>query len=43
MTALGTESAALAQLYRTHLPLDARMDRIDKRGYGSLEAYTRRE
>jgi Zn-dependent protease with chaperone function len=43
MTALGTESAALAQLYKTHPSLDARMDRIDQRGYGSLEAYTRRE
>ncbi|MGQ0428635.1 MAG: M48 family metalloprotease [Gammaproteobacteria bacterium] len=43
MTALGSRSAALAALYKTHPPLDARMDRIDKRGYAGLEAYTSRE
>jgi Zn-dependent protease with chaperone function len=43
MAALGNESAALAQLYKSHPPLDARMDHIDQRGYGALEAYTRRE
>lgn len=39
MTALGRESASLAALYKTHPPLDARMDRIDERGYSTLEPY----
>jgi beta-barrel assembly-enhancing protease len=43
MTALGSESASLAQLYKTHPPVDARVDRIDERGFGALEAYTARE
>ena len=43
MIALGTESASLAQLHKTHPPLDSRMDRIDRRGYGALETYTTRE
>jgi hypothetical protein len=43
LMALGSESASLAQLYKTHPPLDARLDRIDQRGYGALEAYTSRE
>jgi beta-barrel assembly-enhancing protease len=43
LTALGSESASLAQLYKTHPPLAARVDRIDQRGYGALEAYTARE
>jgi hypothetical protein len=43
MIALGTESASLAQLRKTHPPLDSRMDRIDRRGYGALEPYTARE
>lgn len=43
MAALGSDSAALAQLYKTHPPLDARMDRIDARGYGTLAAYTTRD
>ncbi len=43
MTALGDESAALAQLYKTHPPLDARMDRIDRRGYDALESYLARD
>lgn len=42
MTALGADSPKLAQLYRTHPPLDARLDRIDQRGYAGLEAYTKR-
>ena len=37
LTALGSESASLAQLYKSHPPLDARIDRIDQRGYGALE------
>jgi hypothetical protein len=43
MTTLGSKSASLAQLYKTHPPLDERLDRIDRRGYGALEAYTTRE
>ena len=43
LTALGSESASLAQLYKTHPPFDARVDRIDQRGFGALEAYTARE
>ena len=43
LTALGSESASLAQLYKTHPPLDARLDRIDQRGLGALETYATRE
>ena len=43
MAALGADSAGLAALYRTHPPLDARMDKIDERGYSALKAYTSRE
>jgi predicted Zn-dependent protease len=43
MLALGAQSASLAALYKTHPPLDARLDRIDERGYGALKAYTARE
>jgi Zn-dependent protease with chaperone function len=43
LTALGSESASLAQLYKTHPPLDTRLDHIDQRGYGALETYTTRE
>jgi len=43
MIALGTESPSLAQLHKTHPPLDSRMDRIDRRGYGALEPYTARD
>jgi hypothetical protein len=43
LTALGSDSAMLAQLYKTHPPLDARIDRIDQRGFGALETYTMRE
>ena len=42
MAAMGTESPRLSYLFRTHPPLDARMDRIDQRGYAGLEAYTTR-
>ena len=42
LTALGSESASLAQLYKTHPPVDARVDRIDLRGFGALEPYTTR-
>ena len=43
MTALGNESASLAQLYKTHPPLDGRLDRIDQRGHDALAAYATRE
>ncbi len=43
MMALGSESASLAALYKTHPPLDARLDRIDERGYGALKPYIARE
>ena len=43
MTALGSDSASLAQLYKTHPPLDDRLDHIDQRGYGVLATYTTRE
>ncbi|MGB7906149.1 MAG: M48 family metalloprotease, partial [Steroidobacteraceae bacterium] len=43
LTALGSESASLAQLYKTHPPLAGRLDRIDQRGLGALETYTTRE
>ncbi|HOC42597.1 MAG TPA: M48 family metalloprotease [Thermoanaerobaculales bacterium] len=43
LTALGTDSAALAQLYKTHPSFDARIDHIDERGFGALEPYTMRE
>ena len=43
MTALGDQSASLAQLYKSHPPLDDRLDRIDQRGHDSLAAYTTRE
>lgn len=43
MTALGAESAQLAQLYKTHPPLDERLDRIDRNGYKGIEQYTSRK
>jgi beta-barrel assembly-enhancing protease len=43
MTALGSASPELAELFKTHPSLDARMDKLDKRGYGALAAYTTRE
>ena len=42
MTAFGTESASLAQLYRTHPPLDDRLDQMDRGGIRGLERYTTR-
>jgi hypothetical protein len=42
MTAFGTKSAALAQLYRTHPPLDQRLDRIDTVANPGLAAYANR-
>ena len=42
MTAFGTKSAALAQLYKTHPPLDQRLDRIDSVANPGLAAYADR-
>src|SRR3546814_4476563 len=39
MTAFGTKSASMAQLYRTHPPLDDRLDRMDRGGIPGLERY----
>src|SRR3546814_21121310 len=36
MTAFGTKSASMAQLYRTHPPLDDRLDRMDRGGVPGL-------
>ena len=41
MSALGTQSPALAQLVRSHPALDDRLDRIDRRS-ASLQQYTQR-
>lgn len=43
MAALGEQSASLAALYKTHPPINARLDRIDQRGYQGLEAYLARD
>jgi hypothetical protein len=43
MAALGNQSAGLAQLYKTHPPLDERMDHIDQRDHTALVPYTNRE
>jgi len=43
MAALGEKSASLAALYKTHPPIDARLDQIDARGYQGLEAYVTRK
>ncbi|HWJ07058.1 MAG TPA: M48 family metalloprotease [Steroidobacteraceae bacterium] len=43
MAALGNASAGLAQLYKTHPPLDERLDRIDQRDHTALLPYTSRE
>ena len=43
MTALGSDSAMLAQLYKTHPPLDARIERIDERGFAGMEPYLTRD
>ena len=43
MTAFGTESASMAQLFKTHPPLDARLDSIDKGGVPGLATYASRD
>ena len=43
MAALGVQSASLVQLAKTHPAFDARLDRIDRRGFAGLEAYLARD
>ena len=42
MAAMGPGSTGLAQLYRTHPPLDERLDRLDRSSGGALAAYEQR-
>jgi hypothetical protein len=42
LAALGPASPGLVQLYRTHPPFDARIDRLDQRSDGPLGAYSQR-
>ncbi len=39
MASYGSSSASLANLYKTHPPLDKRLDALDKSGYKNLQAY----
>ena len=39
MTALGSSSQRLTQLYKTHPSLDKRLDALDKQGYKGMEPY----
>ena len=39
MTSLGSSSERLTQLYRTHPPLDKRLDALDRKQEGDLAAY----
>lgn len=39
MSAMGTPSGGLAQLYATHPTIDDRLDHIDRNGYGVLAPY----
>ncbi len=39
MTAMGNSSPRLTSLYKTHPPLDKRLDQLDKNGYDKLTAY----
>ncbi|NUS38243.1 MAG: M48 family metalloprotease [Lysobacter sp.] len=43
MMAFGTQSARMAQLYRTHPPLADRLDRIERSNYAGLQQYTDRK
>src|SRR5690606_29826614 len=43
MSALGTQSPGLAQLFKTHPSMEDRLDRIDRRGLAGLQQYTQRE
>jgi predicted Zn-dependent protease len=42
LAALGPAAPGLVQLYRTHPPFDARIDRLDQRSDGPLAAYSQR-
>ncbi len=42
MAAMGRSSSGLAQLYKTHPPLDERLDRLDRNSGGALASYERR-
>jgi predicted Zn-dependent protease len=42
LAALGPGSAGLVQLYKTHPPFDARIDRLDQLDGGPLAAYSQR-
>jgi hypothetical protein len=42
MAAMGGGATGLAQLYKTHPPLDERLDRLDRHGGGALAAYEQR-
>ena len=42
LAALGPGAAGLAQLYKTHPPFDARIDRLDQLDGGPLAAYSQR-
>ncbi|MBK7204764.1 MAG: M48 family metalloprotease [Thermomonas sp.] len=39
MASLGTSSPRLTHLYKTHPPLDKRLDALDANGYANLQAY----
>ncbi|MBS0231337.1 MAG: M48 family metalloprotease [Proteobacteria bacterium] len=39
MASLGSSSSRMAGLYKTHPPLDKRLDALDKSGYKDLQAY----
>ena len=43
MMAMGSASGGLADLYKTHPPLDDRLDRLDRRDYAALQPYLKRE
>lgn len=43
MSAMGTPSGGLAQLYATHPTIDNRLDRIDRQDYGVLAPYLDRK
>jgi hypothetical protein len=42
MTSLGSASPRLTSLYKTHPPLDKRLDALDRNGYDDLAAYLER-
>ncbi|MDR7099247.1 Zn-dependent protease with chaperone function [Lysobacter niabensis] len=42
MAAMGGSASGLAQLYKTHPPLDERLERLDRHGDGALAQYEQR-